>query len=168
MEAIVSFKVAKMARLAGFDEPVNGKYVKGVYERNKLGYSYNHNGGEISPNYISAPTQAHLAQWIRKHHDWFIDVRANKRAFRQEENEEMGVRKWELYYFVTVFEMHKNQPDIGYTRTTLNSNVEYIEFEHAEEAGILFALNEVRARQIHEEKLKEENEKASKNSKGKE
>lgn len=67
-EKKVSQATAQLAREKGFNAPVNGRYHKGLYVNNRLGFSYDHNSGVISKEYTSAPTISHLRQWLEETH----------------------------------------------------------------------------------------------------
>lgn len=72
-EDFVKHTTAQLLKAKGFDVPVSARYFKGKFVKNTLGHNlYNHNGGEISNNYISAPTQALVLKWLRRKYNLHI------------------------------------------------------------------------------------------------
>lgn len=68
-EQFVSFDTAKMLKEAGFDEVCRSAYYATgnsavMHERNSM----------LSPGYISRPTQALAARWLREKHDTFVKM----------------------------------------------------------------------------------------------
>lgn len=62
----VDKSVATKLKELGFDEPCIARFYKGNYCMNMLGNLYNHNSGEISKSYISAPLFTQVQQWCFK------------------------------------------------------------------------------------------------------
>lgn len=68
-EQFVSFDTARMLKEAGFDEVCRSAYYATgnsavMYERNSM----------LSPGYVSRPTQALAARWLREVHDTFVKM----------------------------------------------------------------------------------------------
>lgn len=68
-ESYVSFDTAKLLKEAGFDEVCRSAYYAPgnsavMYERNSM----------LSPGYVSRPTQALAARWLREKHGLFIEI----------------------------------------------------------------------------------------------
>lgn len=68
-ESYVSRDTARMLKEAGFDEVCRSAYYATgnsavMYERNSM----------LSPGYVSRPTQALAARWLREEHGMFIEI----------------------------------------------------------------------------------------------
>ena len=69
-ESYVSRDTARMLKEAGFDEVCRSAYYATgnsavMYERNSM----------LSPGYVSRPTQALAARWLREEHDTYVNVK---------------------------------------------------------------------------------------------
>lgn len=84
VERYITPELAKVLKEIGFNEPVAARFNKNnQFERNRLGYLYKHNSGEISKTYTSAPTQSMVCDWIRETYRYDIQAGVSTSGFFQ-------------------------------------------------------------------------------------
>ncbi len=91
-ERYVNLEVAKLLRDKGFNEPC-----RSVYEEKNLSITkFSYINSELSSNYVCAPTQAVVCDWVEKKHHYIIDVHLDV------ESEEASSWVWSVYERINV------------------------------------------------------------------
>lgn len=124
-EQFVSFDTARMLKEAGFDENCRSSY----YATGNVCYSDCNNSG-LSNGYVSRPTQAVAARWLREKKGLHVyAIQTNLPLTKPHTTE------WEWGYIITKVD-NPNTPDKLF-------DMNYTTYEEAMEAGIRHALESV-------------------------
>jgi hypothetical protein len=71
-ELFVDIQTAKELRSIGFNVPCIARFQGGLIRTNTLGNWYDHNSGEISKSYISAPMLTQVKDWFLTEHGIYV------------------------------------------------------------------------------------------------